>query len=70
MVSAAMPKKTDHGNAFFHVLDGLLAVSRHLENENLPAQRMQMSCGHLNTLPDLTFLGRKSTLFLDSCQAN
>jgi len=45
-----MPKKTDHGNAFFHVLDGLLAVSRHLENENLPAQRMQMSCGHLDTL--------------------
>lgn len=33
----------------FHVLDDLLAVRRHLERENLPAQRMQMSCGHLET---------------------
>jgi len=44
-----MPKRTERGNALFHVLDDLLAVRRHLERENLPAQRMQMSCGNLET---------------------
>lgn len=44
-----MPKRTDGGNAFSHMLDHLLAVRQHLESENLPAQRMQMSCGHLET---------------------
>ncbi len=44
-----MPKRTDHGSTFFNVLDDLLAVRRHMERENLPAQRMQMSCGHLET---------------------
>ena len=31
------------------MLDHLLAVSRHLESENVPAARMQMSCGHVET---------------------
>ena len=44
-----MPKRTERGNALFHGLDDLLALRRHLERENLPAQRMQMSCGHLET---------------------
>lgn len=33
----------------FDMLDGLITLRRHLERENLPAERMQMSCGHLNT---------------------
>ncbi len=41
-----MGKRADNDNALF-LLDQVLAISRHLERENLPAQRMQMSCGHL-----------------------
>ena len=44
-----MPKRTERGDALFHVLDDLLTVRRHLERENLPAERMQMSYGHLDT---------------------
>ncbi len=44
-----MPKKTDGGDAHLYMLDHMLAVTRHLESENLPARRMQMSCGHLDT---------------------
>lgn len=44
-----MPKKNHRVNAYFHLLDDLLSARRHLERENLPAQRMQMSCGHLDT---------------------
>ncbi len=44
-----MGKRIDNNNALFRVLDQVLAIRRHLEGENLPAQRMQMSCGHLET---------------------
>jgi hypothetical protein len=33
----------------FDMLDGLITLRRHLERENLPAERMHMSCGHLDT---------------------
>jgi hypothetical protein len=42
-----MPKRSEPGNAIFHLLDDLLARRRHLEHENPPAERMQMRCGHL-----------------------
>lgn len=45
----AMSKRTERGGALFDMLDGPIMVRRHLERENLPAERMQMSCGHLDT---------------------
>lgn len=44
-----MPRRTDHDEGFYRVLDLLLALRRDIESENLPAQRMQMSCEHLDT---------------------
>jgi hypothetical protein len=44
-----MPKRTDHDEGFYRVLDLLLTLRRDLESENRPARRMQMSCEHLNT---------------------
>ncbi len=49
MKGGCKPKRTDAGNASLPVLDHLLAVSRHLESENVPATRMPMSCGHVET---------------------
>jgi hypothetical protein len=44
-----MPKRTNHDEGFFRVLDLLLTLRRDLESENQPAGRMQMSIDHLDT---------------------
>ncbi len=44
-----MPKKTDGDNGVFYMLNRWLAARQHLERENLPAQRMLMTCGRLET---------------------